>query len=115
MTEVKNKINSTHGVLRFGMVGGAIGSFIGDTHRKGATFDDQAQLVAGCFSPNYERTLLTGKKWGLDPDRLYRDHDEMAAKEAAREDGIDYVIIATPNHAHYAACKAFLLQGIHVV
>src|SRR5690554_413446 len=97
------------------MVGGAIGSFIGKVHRKGASFDGQAQLVAGSFSPSYERTLSTGEQLGLSTDRLYRDHEEMAEKEAARPDGIDFVIVCTPNHAHYAACKAFLLQGIHVV
>lgn len=104
--------NST---LRFGMVGGGIGAYIGDVHRKGALFDGQAELVAGAFSRSYERTLLTGKQWGVDPDRLYRDYAEMAEKEAAREDGIDFVIIATPNYAHYSAAKAFLEQGIHVV
>lgn len=103
------------GKLRYGMVGGASGSFIGDVHRKGAEFDRQAVLVAGCFSRSYERTLATGEELELDPERLYRDHNEMAEKEAAREDGIDYVIIASPNSAHYAAAKAFLEQGIHVV
>ncbi|HPT82646.1 MAG TPA: Gfo/Idh/MocA family oxidoreductase [Limnochordia bacterium] len=102
-------------VLRFGMVGGAVDSFIGNVHRKGATFDDQAQLVAGCFSRNFERTLATGKRWGVAQERLYRSFQEMAEKEAAREDGIDYAIICTPNHSHYAATKAFLEQGIHVV
>ncbi|HHW71716.1 MAG TPA: Gfo/Idh/MocA family oxidoreductase [Firmicutes bacterium] len=102
-------------VLRFGMVGGGVGSFIGHVHRKGAEFDDQAKLVAGCFSSNFERTLNTGAQLGLDRSRLYRDHLEMAEKEAAREDGIDYVIICTPNYAHYAAAKAFLQQGINVV
>lgn len=101
--------------LQFGMVGGAVGSFIGHVHHSGATFDRQAKLVAGCFSTSYERTLLTGKELELDPERLYRDYQEMAEKEAAREDGIDYVIICTPNYAHYGAAKAFLEQGIHVV
>ncbi|MDI9438283.1 MAG: Gfo/Idh/MocA family protein [Limnochordia bacterium] len=102
-------------ILRYGMVGGGIGSLIGHVHRKGAEFDGRAKLVAGCFSTSFERTLLTGEELGLDRERLYRDHNEMAQKEAAREDGIDYVIICTPNYAHYAAAKAFLLQGIHVV
>ncbi|NLM42379.1 MAG: Gfo/Idh/MocA family oxidoreductase [Firmicutes bacterium] len=103
------------GVLRFGLVGGASGSFIADVHRKGALFDGQAELAAGCFSSKYERTLETGEKLGLDQERLYRDHNEMAQKEAAREDGIDFVIIATPNHMHYPAAKAFLENGIHVM
>ncbi|HBG01630.1 MAG TPA: oxidoreductase [Firmicutes bacterium] len=103
------------GVLHYGMVGGASGSLIGDVHRKGAAFDGQAQLVAGSFSRNFERTLLTGEQLGLDSERLYRNYNEMAEKEGAREDGIDFVSIVTPNYAHYDAAKAFLLQGIHVV
>jgi predicted dehydrogenase len=39
----------------------------------------------------------------------------MAAKEAAREDGIQAVSIVTPNHLHFAAAKAFLEAGIHVI
>lgn len=102
-------------VLRFGMVGGGLGSYIGQVHRKGATFDEQARLVAGSFSRDFQRTLQTGQRLGLDRERLYRDHNEMAEQEAAREDGIDYVIICSPNRAHYAAAKAFLERGIHVV
>ena len=102
-------------VLRFGMVGGGLGSYIGQVHRKGATFDEQARLVAGSFSRDFQRTLQTGQRLGLDRERLYRDHNEMAEQEAAREDGIDYVIICSPNYAHYAAAKAFLERGIHVV
>lgn len=86
-------------VLRFGMVGGGLGSYIGQVHRKGATFDEQARLVAGSFSRDFQRTLQTGQRLGLDRERLYRDHNEMAEQEAAREDGIDYVIICSPNYA----------------
>ena len=39
----------------------------------------------------------------------------MAEKEAAREDGIDFVVVVTPNNTHYQVCKAFLEAGIHVV
>ncbi len=113
---IEGKENRKHsGVLRFGMVGGASGSLIGDVHRKGALFDGQAQVVAGTFSPDFERTLLTGEQLGIDRERLYQDVREMARREAAREDSIDFVVIVTPNYAHYEAAKAFLLQGIHVV
>ena len=37
------------------------------------------------------------------------------AQRTAREDGIGFAIIATPNYAHYPAAKAFLENGIHVV
>jgi predicted dehydrogenase len=39
----------------------------------------------------------------------------MAEKEASRPDGIDFVIIATPNHMHFPVAKAFLEHGIHVI
>ncbi|NMB01283.1 MAG: Gfo/Idh/MocA family oxidoreductase [Firmicutes bacterium] len=97
------------------MVGGGLKSYIGEVHHKGAIFDGKAELVAGSFSRSYDQTLLTGKHLGLNPERLYRDHAEMAEKEGAREDGIDFVIICSPNYAHYDAAKAFLEQGIHVV
>lgn len=102
-------------VLRYGMVGGGPGAFIGDVHRKAIALDGKATLVAGSFSRNYENTLATGKSLGLDPDRLYRTFEEMAEKEAAREDGIDFVSIVTPNNMHYPVAKAFLSKGINVV
>ena len=40
---------------------------------------------------------------------------EMAAREAAREDGIEAVAITTPNAHHHAACVAFLERGIDVI
>lgn len=39
----------------------------------------------------------------------------MAEREASLPDGIDFVIIATPNHMHYPVARAFLEHGIHVV
>ncbi len=102
-------------LLTFGMIGGGTGSFIGDVHRKAAVFDGKSQMAAGCFSRSWETTLETGRQLGLPEDRLYKDFTEMAVKEAEREDGIDFVVIATPNYAHYKAAKVFLENGIHVV
>ena len=39
----------------------------------------------------------------------------MARDEAALPDGIDFAIVATPNHLHYPVARAFLEGGIHVV
>lgn len=100
--------------LRYGMVGGGPGSFIGDAHRHSINLDGKAELVAGCFSRSYEKSLETGEELGVSKERIYHDYAEMAKAEAAREDGIDFVVIVTPNYAHYGACKAFLEAGIHV-
>ena len=101
--------------LRYGMVGGGQGAFIGDVHRKSIALDSPAELVAGCFSRSAENTEATGKALGLSPDRCYKSFQEMAEGEAKRPDKIDFVVIVTPNNTHYAACKAFLSNGIHVV
>ena len=100
--------------LRYGMVGGGPGAFIGDAHRKADSLDGTAELVAGCFSRTPEKTLEQGKALGLEPERCYASYQEMAEAEAAREDGIDFVVIVTPNNTHYAIAKAFLEAGIHV-
>ena len=100
--------------LRYGMVGGGPGAFIGDAHRKAISLDGTAELVAGCFSRTPEKTKEQGKALGLDPERCYANYKEMADAEQAREDGIDFVVIVTPNNTHYEIAKAFLEAGIHV-
>jgi predicted dehydrogenase len=100
--------------LRYGMVGGGPGAFIGEVHRKAIALDGSAALAAGCFSRRHEDTLATGRALGVDPARLYRSFEEMAEVEAARDDGIDFAVVVTPNASHHAAARAFLSRGIHV-
>ena len=101
--------------FRYGMVGGGIGSLIGDVHKRSIDLDGSGQLVAGCFSRSYETSLKTGKMYELNEERIYETYEAMAKTEAAREDGIDFVVIVTPNSSHYPISKAFLENGIHVV
>lgn len=100
--------------ISYGMVGGGPGSFIGDAHRRALNLDGQAVLTAGCFSRSPEHCLQTGQELGLDPQRCYSSYEQMAQAEAAREDGIRFVVVVTPNVSHYPICKAFLEAGIHV-
>ena len=101
--------------IRYGMVGGSMKAFIGDVHRKAINFDPRVKLVAGCFSTREALNKETGEVYGLDADRVYASYEEMAKAEAAREDGIDFVSIVTPNATHYPVAKAFLEAGINVV
>lgn len=101
-------------VLNYGMVGGALDAFIGDAHRRAINLDGKAKLVAGCFSRTYEKTLQAGEVLHVEKDRLYKNYSDMALKEGARAEKIDFVVIVTPNNAHYDACKAFLQAGIAV-
>lgn len=101
--------------LRYGMVGGGPGSFIGGVHRGAIKLEGQADLVAGCFSRNLSDNQATGTELELSNDRIYPDFQTMALQEAAREDRIDFVVIAAQNRVHFEASKAFLEQGIHVM
>lgn len=101
--------------LLYGQVGASLGAFIGSVHRVAASFDGLARLAAGCFSRNPEANRETGDFYGVDPDRVYGSIREMAEAEGKREDGIDFVVITTPNNAHYEAARAFLENGIHVL
>ena len=100
--------------LSYGMVGGGPGSFIGDAHRKSINIDGKATLVAGCFSRSIDKCRETGAQLGIAEDRCYVSFEEMAKAEAARPDGIDFVVVVTPNVSHYPVCKAFLEAGINV-
>ncbi len=99
--------------LRAGIVGGGRGSFIGAVHHIAVQLDSQAEVVAGAMSTNPQTAAASAKAWYL--DRSYDDYKEMAKAEAERPDGIDFVMITTPNHMHFPVAKAFLEQGIHVV
>ena len=102
--------------LRFGMVGGGNGAFIGDVHRHGAQMDDLAVLTAGCFTRNPQKNLEAGRKWHIhDESRIYPDYRTMAEEEAKREDGIQFVVITTPNVSHYEIAKCFMEHGVHVM
>lgn len=101
--------------LSYGMIGGGPGAFIGDVHRRAIALDLDTRLVAGVFSRDREASLQTGRELFLDESRVYRDYGEMAKQEAAREDGIDFAVIVTPNVSHFEIARAFLDAGIHVV
>ncbi len=101
--------------LRLGMVGGGQGAFIGAVQRIAARLDDRYELVAGALSSDPERARTSAAELGIAPARAYPSFQEMAEREAARDDGIDVAAIVTPNHVHHPAAKAFLEAGIHVI
>lgn len=103
--------------LRYGQIGGTLGAFIGGVHRKAIAFNEQAELVAGCFSAsNPENNRKCAEHFGISPDRTYDDYLSMAEAEGARtEDRLDFVMISTPNRFHYEEIKAFIERGFHII
>lgn len=101
--------------LRLGFVGGGQGSFIGEVHAMGARLSNRWEVTAGALSSSPDKALASGRAWLLAEERIYSDYRHMAAAEAQRSDGIDAVVIATPNHTHFAIAKVFMQHGIHVI
>ena len=101
--------------VRVGMVGGGREAFIGAVHRMALRLDDAGVLVAGALSSDPQVAKLSGADLGLAPDRAYKSYSAMAKAEAARADGIEVVVIVTPNHLHAPVAKAFLQAGIDVI
>ena len=110
-----SKQQKAHRKLRLGMVGGGEGAFIGAVHRIALRMDDQFELVAGAFSSDAARAQSSASSLGVCAERAYDSFEQMAKAEAERADGIDAVVIVTPNHMHGPAAKAFLNAGIHVI
>ena len=103
------------GRIRYGMVGGGQGAFIGAVHRLAARMDDHYEFVAGALSADPAKAQASGAELGLAADRIYSDFTAMAKAEAKRTDGIEVVSIVTPNHMHFPVAKAFIEAGIHVI
>ena len=97
--------------LKYAMVGGAKGSFIGPIHRMAIRMDDLADLVAGSFSRNPKANAASAEKFRLDPKRVYSDWKALLAAEAGK---IDFLVVCTTNETHYAIAKAALEAGIDV-
>lgn len=103
--------------LRYAMVGGGQGAFIGAVHRKAMALDGQMELVAGALSSDAERARASGRDLGLRDERNHGRWEDLLEGELRRskDERIDFVSIVTPNHVHFPVARAFAEAGIHVV
>ncbi len=103
--------------IRYGMVGGGRGAFIGGVHRIAAAIDQQIELVCGAFSSDPERSKASGADLYLPASRCYGTFQEMIKAEAKLPEGerMDFVSIVTPNHMHFPPAKMALENGFHVL
>lgn len=103
--------------LKMGMVGGGIGSFIGDVHRKAALLDGKIELSCGAFSSNAQRSLDSALKLGLPEHKAYKNFEQMIVEEAKlpESERMDFVSIVTPNHVHFPPAKLAMEYGFPVI
>ena len=103
--------------LKYAMVGGGPGAFIGAVHRMAAALDGQCELVGGAFSSSPAKSEAQGRELHLDPRRVHGSWQDLVDAEAAlsAEERVDFISVVTPNHLHFPVCKVALEAGIHVV
>ena len=100
--------------LRVGLIGGSSG-FIGKAHQRAIFMDGTRRVVCGALSSNPEKAALAAEKWPY-PIEGYESYEAMLKAELAKPEGerIDYVLILTPNFAHFDPAKRFVEAGIPV-
>ena len=103
--------------LRLALIGGGGGGFIGRVHVSAATLDQRAELVAGAFSSDPEKSRRAAAEFGVSAQRGYGSYRELMDTECLLPAGqrTDFLVIATPNYTHFEIAAAALEAGFHVV
>jgi predicted dehydrogenase len=103
--------------LRAGMVGGGKGAFIGAVHRIALNMDGLIEQCCGALSQNPEKARESGKELFLPEDRVYDSYEEMIKRESElpEDQRMHFVIIVTPNFAHFEPAMMALEHGFHVM
>ena len=99
------------------MIGGGIGAFIGDAHRRASRICNDFELVGGVFDVDYEKSKQFAKNEGIIPDRCYENVDALIKAELSlpSDKRMEVVSIVTPNALHFTFAKSLLTAGFHVV
>ncbi len=103
--------------IRYGMIGGGQGAFIGGVHRTAAAIAGNWQLVAGAFSSTPEKARASAAEIGVPANRGYASWAEMLAHESLlpADHRIEAVAIVTPNHMHAPPAIAAMEAGFDVI
>lgn len=101
--------------LNVGLVGGGGGAFIVNPHQKAIFFDGTRRVTAAALHPDPKVALEEAENWAY-PVKGYTSYDEMLEEESKKPagEGVDYILIVTPNHVHFDPAKKALEKGIPV-
>ena len=96
--------------IKMGMIGGGIGAFIGDAHRRASRICNDYELVGGVFDVDYEKSKQFAQMEGISPDRCYESVEAMIRAELSKpvSERMEVVAIVTPNSLHYGFARSLL-------
>ena len=100
--------------LNIGLIGGGKG-FITNAHQRAIFMDGTRRVTSAALSSNPEKGMQDAEDWPY-PIQGYESYDQMLEAESnkAEDERLDYVLVQTPNHAHFDPAKKFLEAGIPV-
>lgn len=98
--------------LSIGFIGGALDSAVGYAHFTSCKMDGQWSLVSGCFSKDLTLNLNTADTYGVSPDRVYNQWQEMLLQEKKR---LDAIVVLTPTPSHCEIVTTCLNEGFPVI
>jgi predicted dehydrogenase len=103
--------------IKMGMIGGGIGAFIGDAHRRASRICNDFELVGGVFDVDYGKSKDFATRQGLNMNRCYENVESLIKGELALPSGekMEMVAIVTPNYLHYPFAKMLLSNRFHVM
>jgi len=102
------KMNS----FRIACLGGGYDSAIGRVHHSAMGLDGCFAVVAGCFSTDPDQNRVSAEMFGVSPDRVYHDLEDMIKHELGR---IDAVVVLTPTDQHSDQVAKLLKAGVPVI
>jgi len=103
--------------IKLGMIGGGIGAFIGDAHRRASRICNDYEVVGGVFDADFEKSKEFAGLEGLDLGRIYESVDALIEGETGLPVAMrmQAVAVVTPNALHYPFAKKLLESGFHVI
>jgi predicted dehydrogenase len=103
--------------IKMGMIGGGLGAFIGDAHRRASRICNDFELTGGVFDVDYGKSKEFARQQGLDMKRCYENVESLVKGELAfpPEQRMQMVSIVTPNNLHYPFSKILLENKFHVM
>lgn len=103
--------------IKWGMIGGGKGAFIGGAHRIAAKISNHYELCGGVFDVDFNRAKEFALEEDIDLSRAYEDIEHFIDGELSlpANERIQIVSIVTPNFLHFDHAKKLLQNNFHVI
>ena len=103
--------------IRLGVLGGGGDSLIGVLHRVASHINDNYQITAACYNPDFKANKAFAREIDVPLNRIYVDfetfiEEEMKLPESER---VQVCAVLTPNFLHFPMAKKLLDNGFHVI